>query len=72
MDILTMSLGGSDGWTEGTASVVSSRISASGKIVTIAAGNEVCFPPSGEDLEADPWRTGRFRLVVQFGSWKRH
>ncbi|KAJ6594234.1 subtilisin-like protease [Mycena capillaripes] len=40
MDILTMSLGGSDGWTEGTATVVSSRIAASGKIVTIAAGNE--------------------------------
>jgi hypothetical protein len=43
LDILTMSLGGSDGWTEGTGSVVSSRIAASGKIVTIAAGNEVCF-----------------------------
>ncbi|KAJ7844453.1 subtilisin-like protease [Mycena leptocephala] len=40
MDILTMSLGGSDGWTVGTGSVVSSRIAASGKIVTIAAGNE--------------------------------
>ncbi|KAJ7130843.1 subtilisin-like protease [Mycena crocata] len=40
MDILTMSLGGSDGWTEGTGSVVSSRIAATGKIVTIAAGNE--------------------------------
>ncbi|KAJ7187915.1 subtilisin-like protease [Mycena filopes] len=40
MDILTMSLGGSDGWTEGTGSVVSSRIAASGKVVTIAAGNE--------------------------------
>ncbi|KAJ7115609.1 subtilisin-like protease [Mycena crocata] len=40
MDILTMSLGGSSGWTEGTGSVVSSRIAASGKIVTIAAGNE--------------------------------
>jgi subtilisin family serine protease len=40
-DILTLSLGGSDGWTEGTGSVVSSRIAASGKIVTIAAGNEV-------------------------------
>jgi hypothetical protein len=43
MDILTMSLGGSDGWTEGTSSVVSSRIAASGKIVTIAAGNGVCL-----------------------------
>ncbi|KAF7357681.1 Minor extracellular protease vpr [Mycena venus] len=40
MDILTMSLGGSDGWSESTGSVVSSRIAASGKIVTIAAGNE--------------------------------
>ncbi|KAJ7723517.1 subtilisin-like protease [Mycena metata] len=40
MDILTMSLGGSDGWTEGTGTVVSSRIAASGKVVTIAAGND--------------------------------
>ncbi|KAF7321903.1 Subtilisin-like protease [Mycena kentingensis (nom. inval.)] len=39
-DILSMSLGGSDGWTEGTGSVVSSRIAATGRIVTIAAGNE--------------------------------
>ncbi|KAF7315418.1 Pyrolysin [Mycena indigotica] len=40
MNILTLSLGGSDGWTEGTGSVVSSRIAATGRIVTIAAGNE--------------------------------
>jgi hypothetical protein len=40
-DILTMSLGGADGWTESTTSVLSSRISANGKIVTIAAGNDV-------------------------------
>ncbi|TFK92708.1 subtilisin-like protease [Polyporus arcularius HHB13444] len=39
-NILTMSLGGPDGWTEGTTSVVSSRIAASGRIVTIAAGND--------------------------------
>ncbi|KAI8993986.1 subtilisin-like protease [Trametes punicea] len=39
-DILTMSLGGPDGWTEGTSSVVSSRIAATGKVVTIAAGND--------------------------------
>ncbi|KAL4251464.1 Alkaline protease 1 [Abortiporus biennis] len=39
-DILTMSIGGCDGWTESSAAVVSSRISASGKIVTIAAGND--------------------------------
>ncbi|KAJ7767725.1 subtilisin-like protease [Mycena metata] len=46
MDILTLSLGGLGGWTEGTAAVVASRIAASGKIVTIAAGN------SGD---AGPW-----------------
>lgn len=36
--ILTMSLGGADGWTEGTASVVASRIGSTGRIVSIAAG----------------------------------
>ncbi|KIJ56962.1 hypothetical protein M422DRAFT_40528 [Sphaerobolus stellatus SS14] len=39
-DILSLSLGGADGWTEGSASVVASRLSAAGKVVTIAAGNE--------------------------------
>ncbi|TDL26098.1 subtilisin-like protease [Rickenella mellea] len=43
MDILTMSLGGADGWTESTSSVVSSRISDMGKVVTIAAGNDGAF-----------------------------
>ena len=54
-DILTLSLGGPDGWTEGTASVVASRIASSGKIVTIAAGNEVCvaFPPRGPSYQND-------------------
>jgi hypothetical protein len=41
MDILTMSIGGADGWTEGISSVVSSRIAASGTIVTIGAANDV-------------------------------
>lgn len=40
-DILTLSLGGPDGWTESSSSVVASRIAASGKVVTIAAGNDV-------------------------------
>lgn len=40
MDIITLSLGGPDGWTEGTASVVASRIAAQGKVVTIASGND--------------------------------
>ncbi|KAI3609656.1 hypothetical protein WG66_001241 [Moniliophthora roreri] len=39
-DIITLSIGGVDGWTEGTASVVASRIAASGKVVTIASGND--------------------------------
>ncbi|KAI0744031.1 subtilisin-like protease [Daedaleopsis nitida] len=38
--ILTMSLGGSDGWTESSSSVLSSRIADTGRIVTIAAGND--------------------------------
>ncbi|PPQ90634.1 hypothetical protein CVT25_006617 [Psilocybe cyanescens] len=42
-DILTLSLGGADGWTEGTATVVASRIAGAGKIVTIAAGNDGAF-----------------------------
>ncbi len=44
-DILTLSLGDNSGWTEGMASVVASRIAASGKIVTVAAGNDVRAPP---------------------------
>lgn len=43
MNILTLSLGGGDGWTEGMSSVVASRIADEGKIVTIAAGNDGTF-----------------------------
>ncbi|KAG5637854.1 hypothetical protein DXG03_004305, partial [Asterophora parasitica] len=39
-DILTLSIGGSRGWSESSAAVVASRIAASGIIVTIAAGND--------------------------------
>ncbi|RXW19777.1 hypothetical protein EST38_g6064, partial [Candolleomyces aberdarensis] len=39
-DILTLSLGGADGWTSSSGAVVASRIARSGKIVTIAAGND--------------------------------
>jgi len=40
-DILTLSLGGVNGWTESSSSIVASRIAASGKVVTVAAGNDV-------------------------------
>ncbi|KAL0952205.1 hypothetical protein HGRIS_008814 [Hohenbuehelia grisea] len=40
MDIITLSIGGVDGWTEGTGSVVGSRIAEQGRVVTIAAGND--------------------------------
>ncbi|KAF9028989.1 subtilisin-like protease [Hymenopellis radicata] len=40
VDILTLSLGGADGWTESSSSVVASAIARTGKIVTIAAGND--------------------------------
>ncbi|KAF8125019.1 peptidase S8/S53 domain-containing protein [Mycena galopus ATCC 62051] len=43
MNILTLSVGGPSGWTEGTASVVASRIAAQGRVVTVATGN------NGED-----------------------
>ncbi|KAK7053167.1 hypothetical protein VNI00_003786 [Paramarasmius palmivorus] len=39
-DILTLSLGETDGWTESSSSVVASRIAEAGRIVTIAAGND--------------------------------
>jgi len=39
-DILSLSLGGADGWTESSSAVVASRIAASGKVVTISAGND--------------------------------
>lgn len=39
-DILTMSLGGADGWATSSSAVVSDRLAKLGKIVTIAAGND--------------------------------
>ncbi|KAF9526569.1 peptidase [Crepidotus variabilis] len=39
-DILSLSLGGADGWTEGKTSTVASRIADSGKVVVIASGND--------------------------------
>ncbi|KAG8732163.1 hypothetical protein FRC10_001188 [Ceratobasidium sp. 414] len=39
-DIITLSLGGANGWTEGVPSVVASRIARTGRIVTVAAGND--------------------------------
>jgi hypothetical protein len=40
-DILTMSIGGVDGWTESSSSVLASRLADSGIIVTMSAGNNV-------------------------------
>ncbi|KAJ1301889.1 hypothetical protein OPQ81_000729 [Rhizoctonia solani] len=39
-DIITLSIGGPDGWTEAVSGVVASRIADKGRIVTIAAGND--------------------------------
>ena len=38
MDILTLSLGGVEGWSETSSGVVASRIVDEGLVVTIAAG----------------------------------
>lgn len=51
MDILTLSLGTADGWADGSAAVVADRIAKSGKIVTIAAGND---GPSGSWYTYEP------------------
>ncbi|KAG8737461.1 hypothetical protein FRC10_008164 [Ceratobasidium sp. 414] len=42
-DIITMSLGGPEGWTEGVTAVVASKIADQGRIVTIAAGNDGAY-----------------------------
>lgn len=42
-DILTLSIGGTDGWTESISAVLTSRFVEQGKVVTIAAGNDVSF-----------------------------
>ncbi|QRV81569.1 pyrolysin [Ceratobasidium sp. AG-Ba] len=39
-DIITMSLGGASGWTEGVTSVVASKIASMGRVITISAGND--------------------------------
>lgn len=39
-DVITLSLGGADGWTEAVSGVVASKIADQGRIVTIAAGND--------------------------------
>ncbi|QRV93660.1 pyrolysin [Ceratobasidium sp. AG-Ba] len=39
-DVITLSIGGPDGWTEAVSGVVASRIADAGRIVTIAAGND--------------------------------
>lgn len=38
-DVITLLLGSSDGWTEGSSSIVASRIADRSRVVTIAAGN---------------------------------
>ena len=57
-DVITMSIGGSSGWTESIGSVISSRVAKTGRsIVTIAAGNDgdagaftASSPSSGIDV----------------------
>ncbi|KAH7338235.1 pyrolysin [Rhizoctonia solani] len=58
-DIINLSLGGPNGWTQSFVSVVASRIAREGRIVTIAAGNEAIYgawyassPASGIDVIA--------------------
>ncbi|EJD47452.1 subtilisin-like protein [Auricularia subglabra TFB-10046 SS5] len=47
-DIITLSLGSADGWSSSTGSIVATRLSERGRVITIAAGNDgeqgVFFP----------------------------
>jgi subtilisin family serine protease len=62
MDILTLSLGSADGWSSATAAVVADRIVESGKIVTVAAGND------GASGSWDTSAPGSGREVISVGS----
>ncbi|CAE6398441.1 unnamed protein product [Rhizoctonia solani] len=42
-DVITLSLGGPDGWTESSSGVIASNIAKKGRIVTIAAGNDGAY-----------------------------
>ncbi|CAE6531335.1 unnamed protein product [Rhizoctonia solani] len=44
-DVITLSLGGPDGWTESVTGVVASRIASKGRIVTVAGGNSGQYGP---------------------------
>ncbi|CAE6485798.1 unnamed protein product, partial [Rhizoctonia solani] len=61
-DIITLSLGGPDGWTEAVSGVVASRIAEKGRIVTIAAGNDGQY---GSWYASGP---GTGRSVISVGS----
>ncbi len=57
MDILTLSLGTRLGWASTTTAVVADRIAQSGKIITVAVGNDGDFgswyassPATGNDV----------------------
>lgn len=50
-DILNLSLGGPDGWTESSSSVIASRIAGLGTVVVMAAGN---FGASGSWYTQSP------------------
>lgn len=56
-DVLTLSLGGAQGWLEAGSGVVASRIADKGKVLTIAAGNDGAYggwytssPGTGKDV----------------------
>jgi len=62
MDILTISMGGTGGWSSSSSALVADRISQQGKIVTIAAGN---------DGASGPWYTSSYASaagVIAIGS----
>jgi len=61
-DVITLSIGGLDGWSTGPSSVVASRIAADGRVVTISAGND------GSDGAWNTMSPGNGLDVISVGS----
>ncbi|KAL8280710.1 hypothetical protein RQP46_007033 [Phenoliferia psychrophenolica] len=57
-DVITLSLGGQDGWSEGPAAVVASNIVAAGRAVTIAMANTGTFYSASPASGTDVWAIG--------------
>lgn len=60
-DVINLSLGGGEGWSESPASVVASAVSRAGRVVTVSQGNygeTGTFYASAPSAGKDVWAIG--------------